>query len=154
MGFTFKYSVPSLHLWRLNFQRSPETSNGEPVQVFWLLWMRMNCWSIFCRMASCSSLPFNVWSAGMISVFKSNLKIHFYRLLSVAVSILCRLITELNDAILFIYIVCHYMFYSSMQVYFLTLKIFLMTILQFYSLHVVFMTPILSVYYSLLLGGS
>lgn len=105
-------------------------------------------------MASCSSLPFNVWSAGMISVFKSNLKIHFYRLLSVAVSILCRLITELNDAILFIYIICHYMFYSSMQVYFLTLKIFLMTILQFYSLHVVFMTPILSVYYSLLLGGS
>lgn len=65
-------------------------------------------WSIFSSPGCWDSLPFNVWSAGIISVSKSHLKIHFYRLLSIEVSFLCRIITKLNDAILLIFYCCYY----------------------------------------------
>lgn len=75
---------------------------GPPLQTFWWLQTKLKCWSIFCCL---NSLPFNVWSANMISVFKSHLKIHFYRLLSIVVRNLCCLTTELNDATLLNFVV-------------------------------------------------
>ncbi len=57
----------------------------------------------------------------MISVFKPHLQIHFYRLLYIAVSILCCLIGELIVAILLIFIVCNIFL---LQLHFLALHIF------------------------------
>lgn len=73
----------------------------------------MKCWSIVCCPVWRNGLPFNVCSA-----FKSHLPIHFYRLPSITVSVLCHLTTEVNDVILWTFIVCCNLFYAAQILFF------------------------------------
>lgn len=108
MSFVFQYYVPSFYSEDWTYRYPQRRLRVHQVKSFGRSRLKWKVDRFLLRAAAGTVFPFNIWSAGMISVFKSHLKINFYRLLSVAVSILCRLITEPNDAILLIFSVCYH----------------------------------------------
>lgn len=97
-------------------------------------WKWMFDRSFFCRVCG-NDPPFNIWSAGMNSLIKSHLEVDFYGLLSIAVSILCCLIFELNGVILLIFD-CLPLYIPLSWSFILHISYCLLRIFLFYALHV------------------